>query len=185
MQRDTRSQKFPLGSKLPAFKLPNVDGREIESTQYFKSTKAALIAFTCNHCPYVKGSENLLIDIVRTFESKGLRAITISSNDAVQYPEDSFEKMAEKAKELALPYPYLYDQSQEVARLFDAACTPECFLFDQNQMLVYQGAITDRPKEKDAQRKDLLSPAIEMVLSGKKPSVEFNHPIGCSIKWKL
>jgi len=183
MERDTRSQKFPLGSKLPAFKLPNVDGNAI-GTEYFSGAKASLVVFSCNHCPYVKGTDELLFKIVNSYAPKGLRTVAISSNDAAQYPEDGFENMKQKASDLKLPYPYLYDQSQEIARLFDAACTPECFLFDQGLTLVYQGAITDRPKEKDADRKDLLSPAIEAVLLGKKPGVDFNHPIGCSIKWR-
>ncbi len=183
MQRDTRSTKFPLGSQLPSFSLPNVDGRQIGS-DFFKGAKAGLVVFTCNHCPYVKGSEQMLIDIVRNFEERGLKTLSISSNDAAQYPEDSFEKMKENAQQLKFPYPYLYDESQEVARMFDAACTPECFLFDAAQRLVYQGAITDRPREGGSKRADLLSPAIEAVLQGQKPNPDFNHPIGCSIKWR-
>ena len=183
MQRDTRSQKFPLGSGMPGFSLPNVDGRTL-GNDFFQGAKAALVVFTCNHCPYVRGSEQMLIEIVRKFESRGLKTLSISANDAEQYPEDSFEKMKEHAQQLKLPYPYLYDESQQVARAFDAACTPECFLFDADMRLVYQGALTDRPKDLGAARQDFLSPAIEAALQGAKPRPDFNHPIGCSIKWR-
>ncbi len=184
MQRDLSSDKFPIGSKLPEFELPNVDGRNLGS-RYLSEGKAALVVFTCNHCPYVKGSEMILIEAARKFEKAGLRVVAISSNDAAQYPEDSFENMKSKAKELELPYPYLYDQSQKVAKMFDAACTPECYLFNASQELVYHGAITDRPKEPGSERKDLLTPALEYALAGKEPVPCFIHPVGCSIKWRV
>lgn len=183
MERDTRSQRFPLGSALPAFSLPNVDGRKL-GDDYLLGAKAALVVFTCNHCPYVKGSEQMLIEIARRLESRGLKTVSISANDAAQYPEDSFDKMKQHAQQLKLPYPYLYDESQQVARAFDAACTPECFLFDEEMRLVYQGALTDKPKDSGAPRQDLLTPAIEAVLQGRKPNPDFHHPIGCSIKWR-
>ena len=183
MQRDTKSAKFPIGSPIPEFSLPATDGRDL-GTQYLRTGKASLVVFSCNHCPYVKGSDHMLIEVVKRFEPLGLKSVVISSNDAAQYPEDSFELMKEKSSVLKLPYPYLYDETQSVARSFDAACTPECFLFDAAGKLCYQGALTDRPKEKEAARADLLSPAIEAELQGRKPEPNFNHPIGCSIKWR-
>lgn len=129
MERETSSGSFPLGSRLPSFELLNTDGKRVGS-DYLKGAKAGLVAFLCNHCPYVKGSEEMLISIVKRFQADGLKTLTINSNDAGKYPEDSYEKMKEKAAVLSLPYPYLHDESQGVARAFDAACTPEFYLFD-------------------------------------------------------
>ncbi len=182
MQRAGSSSKLPIGSALPNFSLPNVDGNRIDSS-YFANATASLVVFSCNHCPYVKGSEDRLVRIVRDFEQRGLKAVAISSNDADQYPEDSFEKMKEKAAAVRLPYPYLYDASQEVARAFDAACTPECYLFDASGKLVYHGPINDSPKDSSRVTVEQLRTAVEQLLSGTPPSPEYVHPLGCSIKW--
>lgn len=183
MERSTTSSTFGLGSQLPSFELPNVDGRRIGS-EYLQGGRGSLVAFLCNHCPYVKGSEEMLIEIVKRFEAHGLKTVTINSNDAVKYPEDSFEKMKEKSREMSLPYPYLYDESQDVARLFDAACTPEFYLFDSNHTLVYHGTINDSPRDPSKVTRDYLSSAIAAVLDGREPNPQFVHPLGCSIKWK-
>ena len=183
MQRPALSDNFPLGSKLPQFSLKNIDGREVDPN-YFLGSKAALVVFSCNHCPYVKGSEEMLIKIVKHFDPLGLKTVSINSNDSSQYPEDSFEKMKDKAKRMSLPYPYLYDESQDVARLFDAACTPECYLFDVGLRLVYHGPINDSPGNPGAVKTDFLAPAISSVLAGQSPQTSFVHPIGCSIKWR-
>lgn len=184
MERDNSSDKFPIGSKLPSFTLKNVDGEMVASEQFFRDATASLVVFTCNHCPYVKGSEDMLVEIVRRFQPQGLRAVTINSNDAMSYPEDSFEKMQEKAARMQLPYPYLYDETQQVAKQFDAACTPEVYLFDAQQKLVFHGTINDSPKDGQRVSKNYLAPAIERLLSGLKPEPAFVHPIGCSIKWR-
>jgi peroxiredoxin len=183
MERISGSTSFVLGSALPDFSLRNVDGTTIGS-DYLSGAKAYLVGFLCNHCPYVKGSEEMLINIVRRFQPEGLKVVTISSNDAAQYPEDSFDKMQEKAQGMNLPYPYLYDESQQVAKLFDAACTPEFYLFDRNRVLVYHGTINDSPRNPDKVTKDYLSDAIVAVLEGRTPEPQFVHPLGCSIKWK-
>ncbi len=146
MQRDNQSDKLTLGSNMPKFSLTNVDNKKIDNS-YFADAKACLVAFTCNHCPYVKGSEDMLIAIVNKFQRDGLKTVTISSNDALQYPEDDFERMQEKSLAMNLPYPYLYDETQQVAKDFDAACTPEFFLFDANQKLVFHGTINDSPRD--------------------------------------
>ncbi|WKZ57526.1 MAG: thioredoxin family protein [Bdellovibrionota bacterium] len=184
MQRESSSSKFPLGLALPTFKLPNVDGRTI-GDEYLRGAKAALVVFTCNHCPYVKGSEQSLVSIVRRFEPAGLRVVAISANDATQYPEDSFEKMKEKSQSMKLPWPYLYDEQQNVAKLFDAACTPECYLFNAKGLLVYHGTINNSPKDPAAATVDYLSPAISQCLESGRCSPDYVHPIGCSIKWKV
>jgi peroxiredoxin len=183
MERDTISSAFPLGSPMPSFELLNVDGKRLGS-DYLAGAKAGLVAFLCNHCPYVKGSEDMLISIVKRFQGEGLKTVVINSNDAVKYPEDSFEKMQEKAVAHALPYPYLHDESQQVARSFDAACTPEFYLFDRDGKLAYHGTINDSPRDPSRVTKDHLSKAIEAVLEGSTPEPQFVHPLGCSIKWK-
>lgn len=183
MQRDTTSDRFALGSALPEFELLNVDGRKI-GVDFLKDAKATLVAFVCNHCPYVKGSEEMLISIVRRYQAEGLKAVAISSNDAAKYPEDSYEKMQEKAVQLDLPYPYLYDESQQVAKAFDAACTPELYLFDAEHKLVYHGTINDSPRDPSKVTRDYLTDAIAAVLEGRTPNPQFVHPLGCSIKWK-
>jgi hypothetical protein len=152
--------------------------------EYFSGAKAYLVGFLCNHCPYVKGSEEMLIRIAKQFQPDGLKVVTINSNDAVKYPEDSFDKMKDKAREMALPYPYLHDESQSVARMFDAACTPEFYLFDRNLTLVYHGTIIDRPRDAAKVTKEYLSQAVLSVLEGRTPEPQFVHPVGCSIKWK-
>lgn len=181
--RETVSEKFPLGSKLPSFELPATDGRNLGSA-YLSGAKAQLVVFTCNHCPYVKGSEFMLSQIVRKFEREGLKTLAISSNDAAQYPDDSFEKMKEKSQQLGNLWPYLYDESQAVAKKFDAACTPECYLFNSTGTLVFHGTINDSPRDSSKVQADYLSPAISQVLAGIPPQPAFVHPIGCSIKWK-
>ena len=183
MERETISIAFPLGSPLPSFELVNVDGSRLGS-EYLSGAKAGLVAFLCNHCPYVKGSEDMLISIVKRFQGEGLKTLAINSNDSAKYPEDSYEKMKEKSVAYALPYPYLHDESQEVARLFDAACTPEFYLFNREGKLVYHGTINDSPRDPSRVTKDHLSKAIEAVLQGKIPESQFVHPLGCSIKWK-
>jgi peroxiredoxin len=183
MERDTISSAFPLGSRLPSFELLNVDGNRLGS-ESLTGAKAGLVAFLCNHCPYVKGSEDMLISIVKRFQADGLKTLVINSNDAAKYPEDSYEKMKEKAVAQGLPYPYLYDESQNVARLFDAACTPEFYLFDRDGKLAYHGTINDSPRDPSRVTKDYLSKAIEAVLEGRTPEPQFVHPLGCSIKWK-
>lgn len=183
MERTATSATFSLGSKLPTFDLPNVDGQMVGSS-YFTNGKAYLVAFLCNHCPYVKGSEDMLINIARRFAGDGLKTIAISSNDATKYPEDGFDKMREKALAMNLPYPYLYDESQDVARRFDAACTPEFYLFDRDHTLVYHGTINDSPRDPSKVTKEYLSAAVAAVIEGQIPNPQFVHPLGCSIKWK-
>jgi peroxiredoxin len=184
MERSTVSANFSIGSDLPEFTLPCTDGSNISSREFFATAKASLVIFTCNHCPYVKGSEAALNNVVRELLPNGLNVLAISSNDAIQYPDDSFDKMKEKAIELNLPYPYLYDESQTVAKLFDAACTPECYLFDKDLKLAFHGTINNSPRDPSKVTQSYLAQAINQVLVGEKAVPEFVHPIGCSIKWK-
>lgn len=184
MERTSLSEKFPVDSRLPDFTLRATDGSLVSSSAFFAGARAALVVFACNHCPYVKGSDHELIELARRYGEEGLRVLAISSNDAVKYPEDSFEKMGEKAATLSLPFPYLYDETQEIARLFDAQCTPECYLFDAHMALAFHGAINDSPRDSRAVTKHFLRDAVEQVLNEGKATPAFAHPTGCSIKWK-
>ena len=183
MQRTEVSEKFPIGSKLPDFSLPNVDGKTL-SADYLQGAIASVVVFTCNHCPYVKGSDVAMIKLANDFQEKGIKFLAISSNDALQYSEDNFERMQDKARELKLPFPYLYDESQQVAKAFDAACTPECFVFDSAAKLVFHGTINNSPRHVADVKDHYLQHALEQILAGTVPSPAFVHPIGCSIKWK-
>jgi peroxiredoxin len=182
MERFDGSDKFPLGSKLPNFTLKGVDEKNWSSSEV-ADAKAILIVFTCNHCPYVIGSERMLVETVTPLLSQGLKAFAINSNDPVKYPDDSFEKMKEHALKAELPYPYLFDETQTVARIFDAECTPECYLFDAQKKLVYHGTVNDSPRDPKAVKTNYIQKALEQVLAGTTPSPQFVRPMGCSIKW--
>ena len=168
---------------LPKFNLPATDGKNY-SNSFFENANAKLVVFSCNHCPYVKGSDEALIKAVGRFEDSGLKTLAISSNNAEQYPEDSFEKMKEKSSTMKLPFPYLYDETQSVAKAFNAECTPECFLFDKNDKLVYHGTVNDSPRYPEKVTKNHLELAISQLLDNQKVEPSYVHPIGCSIKWK-
>lgn len=183
MKRLDPSLQFALGSSLPIFTLKNVDGTLLSSIKIPDSI-GILVVFTCNHCPYVKGSEHRLIELASEYRDRGLTLITINSNDPTSYPEDSFEKMQSKASALKLPYPYLLDDTQEVARSFDAACTPECYLFNKERKLVYHGAINDNPSNFALSRSDYIGRAVAQLIGGEPIDPNDVNPIGCSIKWR-
>ena len=183
MERTETSSTCGLGTKMPEFSLPATDGHSYTNS-YFDGAKACLVIFTCNHCPYVKGSEKQMNTTIVEHLEAGLKVIAISSNDAEKYPDDSFEKMKEKSSELNLPYPYLYDETQAVAKSFDAACTPECYLFDGDKKLVFHGTINNSPRHPEEATENYLTKAVAQVLSGEAVEPSFVHPMGCSIKWK-
>lgn len=168
---------------MPSFALNATNGETV-TDRYFSDAKFSLIVFTCNHCPFVKGSEAMLFETIKEFQPRGLKAVLISSNDAVQYPEDSFDKMKEKAKSASIPCPYLYDESQAIAREFDAECTPELYLFDAQQRLIFHGTINNSPRSPQEANTNFLKVALSQAFEGREPSPSFVHPIGCSIKWK-
>lgn len=183
MQRDVTSSKLIFGGSMPLFSLSATDGKTITNT-YFQGAPFSLVVFSCNHCPYVVGSEKMLMDTIREFQEKGLKAVLISSNDPTQYPEDSFDKMKEKATRDLLPCPYLFDETQETARAFDAQCTPECYLFDASLKLVFHGTINNSPRHPGEVKTNFLNTALTQILTGEAPDPQFVHPIGCSIKWR-
>jgi len=174
---------------MPAFTLPNTHpdcgDATIAAFDYFIGATASLVLFTCNHCPYVKGSEKLLNQTIAEFLTQGLRVLAISANDSVAYPDDGKEKMSLKCIQEHLQYPYLFDQTQEVAKSFDAQCTPECFLFDKERRLVYQGALTDSPRSPEAVTANYLQRACAQLLAGSQVNPAEVKPLGCSIKWNF
>lgn len=181
----TPSTMMPLGTIAPDFTLPDtVSGKRI-SLQELKSTKGTLVMFICNHCKYVKHIHSELVKITEEFIPKGLSVIAISSNDVVNYPEDDPKLMRELALQHGYKFPYLYDESQETARAYDAACTPDFFLFDGNLKLVYRGQFDDsRPSlQTPVTGKDLRA-ALEALLSGKQVNPDQKPSLGCNIKWK-
>ena len=178
------STMVALGSKAPFFKLPIVTGGFVDLESYTRCSKGTVIAFICNHCPYVKHINPKLVELANNYIQQGLSFIAISSNDVENYPDDSPEKMLELVRELGYPFPYLYDETQSVAKSYKAACTPDFFLFDENLELVYRGQFDDsRPgNDKPVTGRDLQA-AIDRLLNGESPLEQQIPSIGCNIKW--
>ena len=181
----TPSTMLPLGTSAPAFSLPDAASGKTVSIGDFKNAPALLVMFICNHCPYVKHVRSGLAQLVRDYQPKGVAAVGISSNDVESYPDDSPEKMAVEAREAGYTFPYLYDKSQAVARSYQAACTPDIFLFDREKRLVYRGQLDDsRPGNGIPVTGKDLRAALDAVLSGKPVPAEQKPSIGCTIKRK-
>ncbi len=181
----TESKMIELGTKAPDFELPDtVSGKKLSFSD-IRSDKATVVMFTCNHCPYVLHVNPELVRLANDYQEKGVAFVAISSNDVERYPDDSPEKMTELAKEVGYPFPYLYDETQEVAKAYDAACTPDFYVFDGDDKLAYRGRLDEsRPNSgKPLTGKDLRA-ALDAVLAGK-PVPEPQYPSGgCGIKWK-
>ena len=177
------SKGMPVGSPAPPFSLPGVDGNAW-SLDSFADAQLLVVVFTCNHCPYAIASEDRLLEIQSDYEDRGVRLVAISSNDAEKYPDDSFALMKERAADKAFTFPYLYDESQEVARAYDAACTPDVFVFDRNRKLIYNGRIDDNWQHPEQVDRQDLRAVLDAALGGR--AVDFEHvpSMGCSIKWK-
>ena len=179
------SVMIPLGTKAPAFNLPDVQDGKYHTLNELRGTRATLIAFVCNHCPFVKHINPQLVQLAGDYANKGVRIIAISSNDIIQYPEDGPEQMKKVAATLGYSFPYLFDETQEVAKSYQAVCTPDFFLYDAALKLVYRGQLDESRPGNDipVTGRDIRSALDEMLL-GKAVS-EFQKPgIGCNIKWK-
>ena len=175
---------LPLGTKAPAFTLPDVAGRQI-SLSDFPDALAVVVVFMCNHCPYVRHLRNGLAQLARDYLPRGVGMVGISSNDVSKYPADSPAKMAEEAKSAGYLFPYLYDETQAVAKAYHAACTPDFFVFDQDKVLVYRGQFDDsRPGNGVPVTGKDLRAALDAVLVGKPVDPNQKPSIGCNIKWK-
>lgn len=181
----TESTMKELGSALPRFSLPDVVSGRTVSPDDYADHKALLVMFLCRHCPYVKHVEHELARIGRDYAHKPLGIIAISSNDAAAYPDDAPESLKEQARQLGFAFPYCYDESQEVARAFQAACTPDFFLYDADRQLVYRGQLDDsRPGNGKPVTGGDLRAAIDAVLGGGNVSQDQKPSAGCNIKWK-
>ncbi len=181
----THSTMLALGTSVPGFQLPDVvSGKMIDPGQ-FSDRKGLLVMFICRHCPYVVHVQNELARLGNDCAEKSLGVIAISSNDAANYPDDAPEQLNAMARKLGFTFPYCYDESQDVARAFTAACTPDFFLFDEAQRLVYRGQLDDsRPGNgKPVTGKDLRA-AIDAMLAGQSVSQDQRPSAGCNIKWK-
>jgi peroxiredoxin len=181
----TPSTMMPLGTTAPDFILPDtVSGKDLSLSQ-LKGRAATLVMFICNHCPYVLHINNELVRIAGEYQPKGVSFVAISSNDVLSYPQDGPEFMKEHANKVGYPFPYLYDASQEVARAYQAACTPDLFLFDKNLKCAYRGQLDDaRPKNDQPVTGSDLRMALEAILDGRPVPEKQVPSIGCSIKWK-
>jgi Peroxiredoxin len=181
----TESNMLPLGTVAPKFMLVEPLTGQIRSLDELKSGKATLVMFICNHCPFVKHVNPQLVTLAHDYMPQGVSIIAISANDVEEYPEDSPVKMAEVAQKLEYPFPYLYDETQDVARAYHAACTPDFFLFDGTMKLVYRGQLdSSRPSNAIPVDGSDLRRAIDAVLEGKKVDERQLPSIGCNIKWK-
>jgi peroxiredoxin len=178
------STMVPLGTKAPGFRLPDTDGNLV-SLEDLQGASALVVIFLCNHCPYVKHIRGGLAQLGRDYVPRGVAIVGISSNDVANYPADSPARMVQEAKEAGYIFPYLYDESQEVAKAYRAACTPDLYLFDRDQRLVYRGQLDDsRPGNGLPVTGKDLREALEAVLSGKPVASPQKPSIGCNIKWK-
>ena len=176
---------LPLGTSLPDFQLTDVTSGQPVTPASFQSAKALLVMFICRHCPYVKHVQNQLAEIGRDYANRPVGILAISSNDAAAYPDDSPESLRQQAHELGFTFPYCYDDTQQVARSFNAVCTPEFYVFDEERRLIYRGQL-------DESRRHTAIPltgvyvrnALDAALSGGVVDPEQRSSIGCGIKWK-
>ena len=173
---------LPLGSPAVDFELRGVDGKT-HNLNSFSNNKALVVVFSCNHCPYVQAYENRMVQIQKDYSGKGVTLVAINSNDDTGYPEDSYPNMIKRAKDRGFNFPYLRDDTQEIARKYGAICTPHVFAFDQQRRLQYKGRIDDNRNPESVKTKDLRN-ALDAILADHKPSVQETRPFGCSVKWK-
>ena len=180
----TPSTMLKLGTPLPPFRLPDPQEKIVASDD-FRDAPALLVAFLCNHCPYVKHIRQGLARFAKDYRGSGLAMVAINANDASSYPDDSPAKMAEEIAQAGYVFPYLYDESQEVAKAYRAACTPEFYLFDADRRLVYRGQFDEsRPESGRPVTGADLRAAVDAVLAGRPVDPDQTPSVGCNIKWK-
>ena len=184
-----------LGSSPPDFSLPGVDGK-IHSLHELRSAKALVLVFMCNHCPYVIAVQDRINQLAQEYATRGVKVVAINSNDSLKYPDDSFEKMKERAQEKGYLFSYLQDETQEVARLYGAVCTPEFYAYGRSSssqradeladglVLQYKGRLDDNWKDPSKVTRRDLALALDQILLGKLPDLDQKPSMGCSIKWK-
>lgn len=180
----TESAMLPLGTTAPEFELPATEGSAV-AIHDLDDAPALVVAFICNHCPYVKHVRHELAAMARDFQEQGVAVVGINSNDVKSYPDDSPEMMAKEKAEVGYPFPYLYDETQEVAKAYRATCTPDFYLFDADRRLVYRGQMDgSRPHNGLPVTGGDLRAAVDAVLAGRELSADQSPSMGCSIKWK-
>ncbi|QDG51820.1 thioredoxin family protein [Persicimonas caeni] len=177
------SHDAQLGMDAPDFELSATDGQSY-SLESFADADVLVMMFICNHCPYVKAVRGRLVDLAEQMSDQSVAFAAISSNDAERYPDDGFERMKEVAEEYNFPFPYLYDETQDVARSYGAVCTPDFFVFDEDRKLRYRGRLDDNWKEPEQVSRRELKAAVDTLLAGETPDEEQHPSMGCSIKWK-
>lgn len=181
----TPSTMLALDTKAPDFQLPDVVSNEIISLATFADKKALLVMFICRHCPFVKHIQNELAQLGKDYQNQSLGIVSISTNDAKNYPDDAPDKLKNMALEFDFAFPFCYDETQEVAKAYTAACTPDFFLFDQNRKLVYRGQLDDsRPSNGIPVTGKDLRVAVDAVLNNQLVSQDQKPSVGCNIKWK-
>jgi peroxiredoxin len=180
----TASTMLEIGTPAPHFSLPDTQGKMVSPSD-FGDAKALLVVFMCNHCPFVRHILDEFVKLAADYRNKGLAVVGINSNDVKSFPDDRPEKMAQVAKEKGFTFPYLYDQTQDVAKTYHAACTPDFFLFDDARKLVYRGQMDDsRPGNDKPVTGSDLRVALEAVLAGRPVPPVQKPSMGCNIKWR-
>jgi len=172
-----------LGQKAPDFDLPATDGKRY-SLASFKNAKVLVVVFWCNHCPYVVGTEERINRFFADYSGKGVALVAINANETDNHPGDSFDNMVQRIKEKGFRFPYLRDDTQEIALSYGALRTPHFYVFDAGRNLRYTGRMDDNPRNPGKETTHELRDAVDAVLAGKKPPVELTNPIGCNVKWK-
>lgn len=176
---------FKIGEEAPAFTLKNIDGNMVSLNDY-SDTKGVIVVFTCNHCPFAKAYEQRIIDLHKKYEGT-YPVVAINANDPQNYPEDSFKGMQKRAKQKGYPFPYLHDETQEVAKAYGASKTPEIFLLEKigdKYILKYKGTIDDNYEDGEKAKEKYVENAIASLEKGQAPSPAETRAVGCSIKWK-
>lgn len=181
----TESFQVQLGSQASSFSLKAAADEQTYTLESFKDAKVFVVIFMCNHCPYVQACIERLVDLQRQFADRGVRFVGINSNDSTGYPEDNFEAMKVFSREHAMNFPYLVDDTQEVARAYHAVCTPDTFVYDADRQLQYHGRIDNNWKDASKVTSHELRDVLEAMTQGQPPISEKQYPsMGCSIKWR-
>ena len=183
MNREATGLKLKLGSPAPYFSLKGTDFK-IYNLAEFSEAEVLVVIFTANHCPYAQSYEQRICSLAEIYRPQGVQFVAICSNDAKGYPEDNFQNMVRKSEQLGFPFPYLHDENQTTARAYDAACTPECYVFDAERKLRYHGRVDDNYRDATLVARHDLADAVEAILAGRPVEEPLTPCIGCSIKWK-
>lgn len=178
-----KTQGYKVGDTAMDFSLKNIDGKTV-SLKNIQNAKGYIVIFTCNPCPYAVANEDRIIALDKKYAAKGFPVIAINSNDTEISPEDTFDKMQKRAKDKGFTYPYLVDETQEIAKTYGATKTPHVFLLDKNRVVKYIGAIDDSPKDASKVKTTFLANAVDALLAGKEIKEASTTAIGCGIKWK-